>query len=113
MRLDRFSKERESFVFETKVVFRNVQSFEAPPGVKRVGTKCFFYNFPTTRKLRRVEFSGDDSGGATPDPIPNSEVKSSSADGTAGVTLWESRTSPGLFFNTQLEKSSWVFFLGT
>jgi hypothetical protein len=57
-----------------------------------------------------VEFSGDDSGGATPDPIPNSEVKSSSADGTAGATLWESRTSPGLFLNTQLEKSSWVFF---
>ena len=32
---------------------------------------------------------------ATPDPIPNSEVKLVGADGTAGGTLWESRTSPG------------------
>ncbi len=55
--------------------------------------------------------SGDDSGGETPDPIPNSEVKSSSADGTAGVILWESRTSPGLFFFAQSEKSGWAFFL--
>ena len=40
---------------------------------------------------------GGDSGGATPVPIPNTEVKPSSADGTAGVTLWESRSLPGLF----------------
>ena len=38
---------------------------------------------------------GDPSGEATPVPIPNTEVKLSRADGTAGATLWESRTLPG------------------
>src|SRR5215210_3911010 len=37
---------------------------------------------------------GDDGGGDTPLPIPNREVKPASADGTAGETLWESRSSP-------------------
>src|SRR3954452_17318525 len=44
---------------------------------------------------RHQQISGDNSGGETPDPIPNSEVKPSRADGTAGGTLWESRSSPG------------------
>ena len=38
--------------------------------------------------------SGGYSEGETPVPIPNTEVKSFSADGTARVTLWESRSSP-------------------
>lgn len=46
---------------------------------------------PTTQR-----FSGGDGGRALPDPIPNSVVKLSSADGTAGATLWESRTPPEL-----------------
>src|SRR5919202_5562648 len=37
---------------------------------------------------------GDDSGGDTPLPIPNREVKPASADGTARETSWESRSSP-------------------
>lgn len=49
------------------------------------------------RSSRHQKISGGDSGGATPDPISNSEVKSSRADGTAGETLWESRSPPGLF----------------
>ncbi len=32
----------------------------------------------------------------TPVPIPNTEVKPLIADGTAWVTVWESRTLPGL-----------------
>ena len=40
------------------------------------------------------EILGGHSGGVTPDPIPNSEVKPSSADGTAWETVWESRSSP-------------------
>src|SRR5689334_10507412 len=40
-------------------------------------------------------FPGDNTGEVTPVPIPNTEVKLSRADGTAGATLWESRTSPG------------------
>ena len=55
-------------------------------------------NFRTTAREREVQkVSGGHTGGATPDPIPNSEVKTSRADGTAGETLWESRSPPGLF----------------
>ena len=39
-------------------------------------------------------FVGGESGGATPDPMPNSEVKSSSADGSVTVTWRESRSPP-------------------
>lgn len=40
---------------------------------------------------------GDYSRGVTPVLIPNTVVKPSSADGTALVTVWESRTLPGFF----------------
>ena len=43
-----------------------------------------------------VRFFGDYSVEATLDSIPNSTVKLYSADGTARVTGWESRTSPKL-----------------
>ena len=38
---------------------------------------------------------GDYSVEETPVPIPNTEVKLVSADGTALVTEWESRSLPG------------------
>ena len=41
------------------------------------------------------KFSGGDFEEATPDPIPNSEVKLFGADGTAREAVWESRTPPG------------------
>ena len=41
-----------------------------------------------------ITVSGGYSVEATPDPIPNSEVKLYSADGTAGTSLWESKSSP-------------------
>ena len=37
---------------------------------------------------------GDWSGGGTPGPIPNPEVKPASADGTWLETAWESRSLP-------------------
>ncbi len=40
---------------------------------------------------------GGYGGGATPLPIPNREVKPSSADGTAPAAGWKSRSSPGLY----------------
>ena len=46
----------------------------------------------------RLSLSGGNAGGATPDPISNSEVKPSRADGTARETVWESRSSPGFSF---------------
>ena len=41
-----------------------------------------------------TSFFGGDSEEVTPVPIPNTEVKLFSANGTAWVTVWESRTSP-------------------
>jgi hypothetical protein len=40
---------------------------------------------------------GDNSEEDPPVPIPNTEVKLFSADGTARVTVWESRSSPNPF----------------
>ena len=37
---------------------------------------------------------GGHSVGETPGPIPNPEAKTHSADGTAFVRMWESRTPP-------------------
>ena len=54
--------------------------------------------------------SGGNAGGATPVPIPNTEVKSSRADGTAGATLWESRTLPG-FWATNPHRIGGPFFV--
>ena len=42
-------------------------------------------------------FPGGHSGEETPVPIPNTEVKLPSADGTALATGWESRALPGFF----------------
>ena len=51
--------------------------------------------------MNKVSFDnrkpGAHSGGETPDPIPNSEVKPASADDTALETGWESRAVPGFF----------------
>jgi hypothetical protein len=43
----------------------------------------------------KIRFPGDNSGGETPVPIPNTAVKPSCADGTAEF-LWKSRTLPGI-----------------
>ena len=45
--------------------------------------------------LVAVRVPGGVAGGATPVPIPNTEVKPSWADGTALATAWESRSLPG------------------
>ena len=45
---------------------------------------------------------GGNGGGVPPVPIPNTEVKPASADGTWGATPWESRSLPrGLFLFPQ------------
>ena len=38
--------------------------------------------------------AGGYGAGDPPDPIPNSEVKTRCADGTAGATRWESTSPP-------------------
>ena len=60
---------------------------------------------------------GDLSEGDPPVPIPNTEVKPFSADGTAWATVWESRTLPRLkfvFARAEIEKPAGVgrFFFG-
>ena len=47
-------------------------------------------------KLEKQPGLGDGgySSGATPVPIPNTEVKPARADGTAWATVWESRSPP-------------------
>ena len=57
-----------------------------------------------------IRFSGGYCGGVTPDPIPNSEVKPSCADGTAGETLWESRSLPDLWAGSPLRDFRLYFF---
>src|SRR5690242_5036322 len=49
------------------------------------------------RSFFDIEFPGGHRSRVTPVPIPNTEVKPATADGTAGATLWESRSLPGLF----------------
>ena len=44
-----------------------------------------------------LNLAGDNSEEATPDPIPNSEVKLFCVDGTAWEAMWESRSSPAFF----------------
>jgi hypothetical protein len=41
---------------------------------------------------------GNHNRGETPVPIPNTEVKPFSADGTARGAEWESRSLPGFFY---------------
>src|SRR5690606_17753409 len=47
------------------------------------------------------QFPGGHRSRVTPVPIPNTEVKPTTADGTARAGVWESRSLPGLFFNTE------------
>ena len=55
-------------------------------------------------------FSGLVSERATPVPIPNTEVKPFSADGTARAAVWESRTRPGFYLKRRQQKADGVFF---
>ena len=52
---------------------------------------------------------GDSSEGVTPVPIPNTEVKPLSADGTVRETGWESRSLPGFYKASILEIEAFSF----
>src|SRR3954464_14236818 len=77
----------------------------------RVGRKSSTDASWISRELvtMRQQVSGSITGGATPDPIPNSEVKPSRADGTARSSVWESRTLPEFFLGPQ--SKDWGPFL--
>lgn len=59
--------------------------------------------------LYEQDFAGVYSNGATPDPIPNSAVKSVCGDGIAQATVWESSTTPASFLKSR--PSGRLFFL--
>src|SRR5688572_2959640 len=64
------------------------------------------------------KFPGGHRGRVTPVPIPNTEVKPATADGTACVGVWESRSLPGVVYRSplHLERAfsfSPLLFLGT
>ena len=46
----------------------------------------------------RIKYAGGHRIRVTPVPIPNTEVKPDTADGTAWETAWESRSLPAVFF---------------
>ena len=52
---------------------------------------------PCAASASRPRFPGGYRSRVTPVPIPNTEVKPATADGTVWVTAWESRSLPGLF----------------
>ena len=55
------------------------------------------YSFEGTKNVTCNKVSGGNDGEDTPVPIPNTEVKLSSADDTWVVTPWESRSLPDLY----------------
>ena len=92
---------REHFVF-LGVCFANsrVRSRfrSGNSGIEELNSGSFRLETPRNsmqpERLPSSQGLGDDCGGDTPVPIPNTEVKSSSADGTWLEITWESRTSP-------------------
>src|SRR5258706_11720617 len=75
-----------------------------PIRLLQIGNTLFFLKFA---------FSGDCSGGETPVPIPNTAVKPPSANGTARASVWESRSSPGIYFRVRpMSQNMGRLFLG-
>src|SRR6266540_1274719 len=62
---------------------------------------------------RDIEFPGGHRSRVTPVPIPNTEVKPATADGTARVGAWESRSLPGVIDRSPLVHANQRAFLRT
>ena len=52
-----------------------------------------------------TKFAGGHRSRVTPVPIPNTEVKPATADGTVWETVWESRSLPALILGARCEQS--------
>ena len=57
------------------------------------------------------DISGNFTGGVTPVPIPNTEVKPTEVDGTIVTRLWESGTLPVYFKSPVIERLRGFYFL--
>ena len=64
--------------------------------------------FKNIIRLKDPDGSGEDSKGATPVTISNTEVKSFSAYGTGSESSRESRSSPGPLFINKMKFESFV-----
>ena len=62
---------------------------------------------PPGEVYEQIAFSGDNGGGVTPVPIPNTAVKPSSADGTWPAGAWKSRSLPELYEKNHVK--TWFF----
>lgn len=66
-------------------------------------TKYYLFSLQVSKIFANVYLimnilPGDYSIGVIPVPIPNTEVKPYSADGTVGASPWESKSLPGFFY---------------
>ena len=75
----------------------------------RVGIRRRLIHIGESRRPSR--FPGGHRRRVTPVPIPNTEVKPSTADGTAWATAWESRSLPGIFLNARYWRRYRAFLL--
>ena len=66
-----------------------------------MASNCVFYSYGSS--YARKPFPVAMRSGDTPVPIPNTTVKTQSADGTALETVWESRWAPDQKENNRLE----------
>ena len=78
-------------------------NFEITISKKTHSTKLRSTRFLAKSKIWRIIASGDDGVEETLLPIPNRTVKLYSVNGTAWVTVWESRTLPGKASSTRLD----------
>jgi hypothetical protein len=76
----------------------------------KVGVSVRGFFQPPTSNLQLLAFPGGHTAGATPVPIPNTEVKPRRADDTARVTVWERRSLPGLNLKRPAGSARWPFF---
>ena len=83
------------------------------------GDSTFVHPRPITQpkafsesRYRKILFFGGYSEDVTPVPIPNTEVKLFSADGTAREAWWESRTPPKILYKACHRKMAGFFIAG-
>src|ERR1043165_7165110 len=68
---------------------------------------------PRDGEPQAAKFAGGHRIRVTPVPIPNTEVKPDTADGTAWETVWESRSLPALFLEPAVRNHCGLFFFGS
>ena len=74
---------------------------------KSCGIVLIFPSVP----IEKLKFTGGFSEGVTPVPIPNTEVKTFSADDTAPEAVWESRSSPVFIYTKRALLLGEPFFI--